>query len=359
MDLKTPLYDTHVKLGGKIVPFGGYMLPVEYETGMLKEHMAVRQAAGLFDVSHMGEIFIEGKGALDSLNVIMTNDFTNLKIGRVRYTLMCNDDGGIVDDLIVYRLAEDRFMLVVNAANTAKDDAHIRVHLLPDTEMHNRSESIGLLALQGPQSAAILYKLADQETIPTGYYSFREHVLVGGIECLVSRTGYTGEYGYEFYCTSDEVVKLWHKLMDAGSEFGLIPCGLGARDTLRLEASMPLYGHEMNESLSPLEAGLDFAVKMNKDFIGKDAIIKKGVPRKRVGMRVEGRGIIRENQDVYLGEKKIGVTTSGTYLAYLKGAYAMAYVETGTVEQGDQVEVDVRGRRIKAEIVPFPFYKSE
>ena len=154
-------------------------------------------------------------------------------------------------------------------------------------------------------------------------------------------------------------MKLWHKLMDAGSEFGLIPCGLGARDTLRLEASMPLYGHEMNESLSPLEAGLDFAVKMNKDFIGKDAIIKKGVPRKRVGMRVEGRGIIRENQDVYLGEKKIGVTTSGTYLAYLKGAYAMAYVETGTVEQGDQVEVDVRGRRIKAEIVPFPFYKSE
>ena len=188
MDLKTPLYDTHVKLGGKIVPFGGYMLPVEYETGMLKEHMAVRQAAGLFDASHMGEIFIEGKGALDSLNVIMTNDFTNLKIGRVRYTLMCNDDGGIVDDLIVYRLAEDRFMLVVNAANTAKDDAHIRAHLLPDTEMHNRSESIGLLALQGPQSAAILYKLADQETIPTGYYSFREHVLVGGIECLVSRT---------------------------------------------------------------------------------------------------------------------------------------------------------------------------
>lgn len=359
MELKTPLYDTHVKLGGKIVPFGGYLLPIEYETGMLKEHLAVRRAAGLFDVSHMGEIFLEGKGALDSLNFIMTNDFTNLKVGRVRYTLMCNEDGGIVDDLIVYCLAEDRFMLVVNAANTAKDDAHIRANLLPDTEMYNRSEEIGLLALQGPNSAAILQKLADTERIPTGYYSFCEHVSVGGVECLVSRTGYTGEYGYEFYCASDKVVELWDIIMETGSEFDLIPCGLGARDTLRLEASMPLYGHEMNENLTPLEACLGFAVKMNKDFIGKDAIEKKGIPRMRVGMRVEGRGIIREEQDVYLGEKIIGVTTSGTYLAYLKGAYAMAYVETGAVEQGDIVEVDVRGRRVKAEIVPFPFYKAE
>lgn len=358
MELKTPLYDKHVELQGKVVPFAGYLLPIEYPTGMIKEHMAVRTACGLFDVSHMGEIVLKGPGALASINHIMANSYAKLAEGRVRYTPMCNENGGVVDDLIIYRTSENGYLLVVNAANCAKDDAHIRANLLPDTEMENISEQVAQLALQGPKSTEILGKLIPQEQIPSKYYSFTANVNVGGITCLVSQTGYTGEVGYELYCAAADGPALWDILLEAGKDDGLIPCGLGARDTLRLEAAMPLYGHEMDDTVSPLETGLDFAVKMNKEeFIGKAGIEAIGTTRTRIGLKATGRGIIREHQEVFAGDKKIGTTTSGTYCAYLGGSYAMAMVATGSVSVGDSVEVEVRGRRVAAEVVELPFCK--
>lgn len=359
MELKTPLYDTHVAAGGKIVPFAGYLLPIEYGTGILKEHMAVRTACGLFDVSHMGEIVLKGSGALASINHLMTNDYTSLQIGRVRYSTMCNENGGVVDDLIIYRTGEEEYLIVVNAANCEKDDAHIRANLLPNTEMENISKQIAQLALQGPKSTEILKKLVAEEKIPVKYYSFTPDVFIDKIPCLLSQTGYTGELGYELYCPAEQAAKLWNILMEAGKEYGLIPCGLGARDTLRLEAAMPLYGHEMDDTVTPLETDLKFCVKMNKpEFIGKAAMERQGTPaRMRIGLKATGRGIIREHQDVYMGEKKIGVTTSGTFCAYLNGSYAMALVENGSVQIGDTVEVLVRKRRVAAEVVALPFYK--
>lgn len=359
MERKTPLYDVHVALGGKVTPFAGYLLPIEYEgAGMLREHMAVRTACGLFDVSHMGEIVLSGSGALASLNHLMTNDYTSLQIGRVRYSPMCNENGGVIDDLIVYRLGEERYLVVVNAANIERDDAHIRANLLPGTEMENISPRVGQIALQGPKSTEILSRLVEAEAIPKKYYSFTPDVDVKGIRCLVSQTGYTGEVGYELYCAAEDTPALWNVLLDAGRDLGLIPCGLGARDTLRLEASMPLYGHEMDDTVSPLETGLDFAVKMKKpEFIGQEGIRRMGTSRTRIGLHAVGRGIIREHQHVFLGERQIGVTTSGTFCAFLNGSYAMALVENGSVAVGDRVKVDVRGRMVEAEVVPLPFYK--
>ncbi len=358
MERKTPLYEKHVALGGKVVPFAGYLLPVEYPTGMIAEHMAVRTACGLFDVSHMGEIVLKGPGALASINHIMANNYTSLAIGRVRYSPMCNVDGGVVDDLIIYRTSENGYLVVVNAANCEKDDAHIRANLLPDTEMENISAQVAQLALQGPKSTGILAKLMPAEQIPAKYYSFTEKVTIKGIDCLVSQTGYTGELGYELYCAAADAPALWDILLEAGKDDGLIPCGLGARDTLRLEAAMPLYGHEMDDTVSPLETGLDFAVKMNKEeFIGKAGIEAKGTTRTRIGLKATGRGIIREHQTVFLGDRPLGTTTSGTYCAYLGGSYAMALVENGILRIGDVVDVDVRGRRVAAEVVALPFYK--
>lgn len=355
MEKKTPLYDRHVALGGKIVPFAGYLLPVEYPGGVIAEHMAVREACGLFDVSHMGEVLLEGPGALASLNHLLTNDYTNLAIGRVRYSPMCNAHGGVVDDLIVYRLGEERWFVVVNAANRDKDVAHMRANLLPETKLTDISDRVAQLALQGPKSREILAGLLPEQAIPEKYYSFQtQPVTVCGVSCLVSRTGYTGSLGYELYCDAQDGPALWDGLLEAGNGL-LIPCGLGARDTLRLEAAMPLYGHEMDDGITPLEAGLDFAVKLQKpEFIGKEALTP---PRRvRVGLRATGRGILREHQTVFLGETEIGHTTSGTYCPYLKGSYAMALVTAGVLQTGDAVEVLVRNRRVAAEVVPLPFY---
>ena len=359
MEQTTALYPRHQAAGGKLIPFAGWLLPVEYPAGLMNEHKAVRTAAGLFDVSHMGEVILTGPGALASLNHLMTNDFTNLAVGKVRYSPMCNDQGGVIDDLLVYRLGEESFLVVVNAANRAKDVAHMQANLLPDTKLEDRSDSISQLALQGPKAPEILARVAPQESIPKGYYSFTRELSVGGIPCLVSRTGYTGELGYELYCAWDDGPALWDVLMEAGRDFGLLPCGLGARDTLRLEAAMPLYGHEMDDTVSPLETGLDFGVKLNKaEFIGREALLAAGTPKRaRVGLKATSRGILREHQDVYLGETCIGHTTSGTFLPTLNGAYAMALVEADHAAVGTQVWVDVRGRKVTAEVVPLPFYK--
>ena len=359
MERKTPLYDVHVAEGGKIVPFAGYLLPVQYGSGVIKEHMAVRQQAGLFDVSHMGEVLFTGPTALDTLNHLLTNDYSNMAVNKVRYGVMCNADGGTIDDLVVYKFGEEAYLVVVNAANREKDYAHMAQNLLPGTKAEDISDSVAQLALQGPKAPAILKKLLPEDQIPKGYYTALPNVEIQGMKCMISRTGYTGELGYEIYTANEDAPKLWKLLRETGEEFGLIPCGLGARDTLRLEAAMPLYGHEMDETISPLEAGLDFGVKLNKDeFIGKDALVAAGAPKRvRVGMEVTGRGIIREHQEVYLGQEKIGLTTSGTHCPFLGKALAMALIDPAHAAEGTQLEVEVRGRRVPAVIVPLPFYK--
>lgn len=359
MELKTPLYDAHVKAGGKIVPFAGYLLPVQYETGVIKEHMAVRTQAGLFDVSHMGEVLCEGKDALANLQMLLTNNFDNMVDGQARYSPMCNEKGGTVDDLIVYKKADEKYLIVVNAANKDKDYEWMLTHQFGEVTFKDVSDQYAQLALQGPKALDILKKLTVEENIPEKNYYAVFDAEVAGIPCIVSRTGYTGEDGVELYLESSKAEKMWDVLLENGKEEGLIPCGLGARDTLRMEAAMPLYGHEMDDETTPLETGLKFAVKMKKEeFIGKKALEEQGEPKRtRVGLKVTGRGIIREHQDVYLNGEQIGCTTSGTHCPYLGYPIAMALVESGSVELGTVVQVEVRGRQVEAEVVALPFYK--
>lgn len=279
---------------------------------------------------------------------------------------MCNESGGVVDDLLVYRINEETYMLVINAANRAKDVEWMKKHVYGQVTFKDISDETALVALQGPKSKEILTKLAKEEELPVKYYTFRENVSVGGVSCLVSKTGYTGEDGYEILCKPEEIGKVWDDLLKVGEEDGLIPCGLGARDTLRLEAAMPLYGHEMNDEISPLEAGLSFAVKMNKeDFIGKSGIVNRGeITRKRVGITITGRGIAREDCPIYVKDEVsgeeilVGKTTSGTHCPYLKHAVAMGLVDVKYTEIGTQFLIDVRGRKITAEVVSLPFYKK-
>ena len=358
MERKTPLYDAHVAADGKIVPFAGYLLPVEYKaTGLVKEHETVRTACGVFDVSHMGELLFEGEGALGTLNHLLTNDYTTLAVGRCRYGALCQDDGGMLDDVIVYRRAEDAFLVVVNAANKDKDAAWMSARLLDGCAFRDASDDYAQIAVQGPDAPAVMER-AGASALPEKYYSFLEDVKVAGAPCIVSRTGYTGEDGFEVYCSPADARAVWDAVIAAGAT----PCGLGARDTLRLEAAMPLYGHEMDETVDPLEAGLAFGVKMDKpEFIGRDAIAAKGEPsRTRIGLRVTGRGIVRDGSDVFdAAGRLIGRTTSGTYLPHLKQACAMALVDAGAAALGDAVEADVRGRRVACEVVALPFYRRE
>ena len=359
MEQKTPLYAKHAAAGGKIVPFAGYLLPVQYPTGVIAEHMAVRTAAGLFDVSHMGELVFTGPDALRNLNHLLTNDFTGMYDGQVRYSPMCNDQGGCVDDLIVYKVHDTAYLVVVNAANKDKDAGWMREHLFGACEMEDISGRVAQVALQGPKSKQILLRLLDESVLPPKYYSFVQDVDLRGIRCLISRTGYTGEFGYELYCVSADAEGLWDLLLEAGADLGLIPCGLGARDTLRLEAAMPLYGHELSPEINPYEAGLGIFVKLDKpDFIGKAALqAARPVSRRRVGLRMTGRGIAREQCPVYGGDRQIGLVTSGTHCPYLGHAVAMALVDAAFQEPGTKVQVDVRGRRVEAEVVKTPFYQ--
>jgi aminomethyltransferase len=350
------LYDVHVALGGKIVPFAGYSLPIQY-AGVIAEHMAVRKAAGLFDVSHMGEILYTGPDALANLEHVMTNVFSGMGDGRARYSLICNEDGGVVDDVLVYRRRTGKYLVVVNAANIEKDFKWMRSRAFGDVSVTDISGEVAQIALQGPRSREILTRLAPPGDIPEKYYTFKEDADIGGIRCLVSRTGYTGELGYELYSAVPDAAALWKKISDAGEEFGLLPAGLGARDTLRLEAGMPLYGHEMDETVTPFEAGLDFAVKMTKEnFVGRAALERRKPERARVGLRVTGRGIVREGATVYADGRAVGRTTSGTHCPYLGGAYAMASVGLDCTSAGIRVEADVRGRMIEAEVADIPFY---
>ena len=339
MERKTPLYDIHVAEGGKIVPFAGYLLPVQYGSGVIKEHMAVRQQAGLFDVSHMGEILFTGPTALASLNHLLTNDYSDMPVNKVRYGVMCNPQGGTIDDLVVYKFGEEAYLAVVNASNREKDYAHMAANVLDGTKCEDISDSVAQVALQGPKAPAILKKLLPEDQVPKGYYTALPNVEIQGMKCLISRTGYTGELGYEIYTSNENAPKLWKLLRETGEEFGLIPC-------------------EMDETITPLEAGLDFGVKLNKaEFIGREALVSAGAPQRvRIGLEVTGRGIVRERQAVFAGGEKIGVTTSGTHCPYLGKAVAMALVDAQHTAPGTEVEVDVRGRKVAAKIIPLPFY---
>ncbi len=354
---KTPLYEEHLAAGGKMVEFGGYCLPVQYGTGVIREHMAVRTACGLFDVSHMGEILVEGGDAVPFLNHLLTNRYTVMRDGQARYSPMCREDGGTVDDLIVCKISDNRYFVVVNASNKDKDFAWMKARQSGAVEITDVSDRYAQIALQGPKAESILRRLTDR--IPEKYYTVDFDGRVGDLPCIVSRTGYTGEDGFELYTAADRAGSLWRMLLETGRDDGLIPCGLGSRDTLRLEASMPLYGHELSDSITPLEAGLSAFVKLDKpDFIGREALLQHAVPeRRRVGLKVTSRGIVREHQDVYLNGEPVGVTTSGTHCPFLGGAYAMALLRSDIPLQGAAVEVDVRGRRVEAETVPLPFYR--
>ena len=277
---------------------------------------------------------------------------------RDSYSPMCNENGGIIDDLLIYKFSDTLYMAVVNASNREKDAQWIREHLSGDVQFRDCSDEVAQVALQGPLAEKTLLKCTS-DAPPTGYYKFVRQMDVAGVSCLVSRTGYTGEDGFELYCAAAQATVLWDALLHAGAEFGVIPCGLGARDTLRLEASMPLYGHEMNDEITPVEADLSFFVKMNKpNFIGKASIEAKGAPkRRRTGLRMTGRGIAREGCKVYHDGQEIGVVTSGTHCPYLGHAAAMALLSTEYTQPGTPVEIDVRGRRIPAETVTLPFYK--
>lgn len=352
---KTPLYDAHIALGAKMVDFGGWALPVQYSS-ILEEHRAVREAAGLFDVSHMGELLVKGKDAFSFLQHMLTNDLTGMTPGRCRYSMVCYENGGVVDDVLVYMLEEGAYLVVVNAGNTQKDFEWFASHAEGEVAVTNESALWAQLALQGPRFLEVLGAAGVADGVPQKNYTFTESLDVGGISCLVSRTGYTGEDGVELYCKVEDAMGLHALLLEAGKGI-VLPCGLGARDTLRFEAGMPLYGHEMDGSITPLETNIAFCVKLEKpEFIGKDALLNNPPQRMRIGLKLIDRGIAREHADVYAGENKVGHVTSGSPAPYLGGNYAMALVNI-TDSDCDEFFIDVRGKKLLAERVVLPFYK--
>lgn len=356
MAKKTALHNTHKMLGGKIVDFAGYELPIQYGKGIISEHNAVRNAAGLFDVSHMGEIIISGPNATSALQRLVTNRVSTISENQCRYCLMCYKDGGIVDDLLIYKYNDNKYLLVVNASNVEKDYEWMESNLTDGATLKNISDDVSQIAIQGPKSSAILAKLTDISLIPVKNYHFADNVLVAGIKCLVSTTGYTGEAGYELYVENCYADALYNALLQAGREFGIEPAGLGARDTLRFESSMPLYGHELTAEVKAHETGLDMFIKLDEDFIGKDYIVNNPPEYCRRGLHIVDRGIAREHCNIYSNEGELlGYTTSGGPCPTIGGAYAMARVKLGITDT--EVYIDVRGRKLKAEWTNMPFYK--
>jgi aminomethyltransferase len=358
---QSPLHDRHVALGAKMVEFGGWLMPLQY-SGILEEHRAVRERAGLFDLSHMGELFVEGPDAGTALAAALVSNPPSLAEGRAQYSMITAPDGGIVDDLIVYRLGPERFLVVANAGN-----AHIVSDALAErlvgfkAVLDDRSLATALVAVQGPRSVDILQPLTDVNLDTLRYYGIAEGT-VAGIPALVARTGYTGEDGFEVFVDTASAGKLWDAMLKAGSDHGAGPIGLGARDTLRLEAGMPLYGNELDLETNPFEANLGRVVKLDKagDFVGRAALEKvarDGVARRLVGLIVRGRGIARHGYPVFAGDRRTGVVTSGTVSPTVGQAIAMAYVATADATPGTMLDVEIRGQRVPAEVVALPFYR--
>ncbi|MFC5652804.1 glycine cleavage system aminomethyltransferase GcvT [Paenibacillus solisilvae] len=359
---RTPLFPHYAAFPAvRCIDFGGWELPVQF-TGIQQEHDAVRRQAGLFDVSHMGEFLVTGMYAEAFLQQMTTNDIANLAAGQAQYTLMCYPNGGVVDDLLVYKYSDDQFMLVVNASNIDKDWAWLQDHIIGDVVMENRSRVTALLALQGPLASAILSRVTDADTGSLASFHFIHPAVVCGVPALVSRTGYTGEDGFEIYAPADQAGIVWKGLLAAGHGDGLIPAGLGARDTLRFEARLPLYGQELSPDISPLEAGLGYFVKLLKgDFIGRGALLeqqKLGLTRKLVGLELIDRGIPRPHYPVYADGSLIGEVTTGTQSPSLKRNLGLAMIKMDYTALDTEVLVEIRGKMLRARIVKTPFYKN-
>lgn len=360
---RTPMHHLYEKYGARTIDFGGWEMPVQF-SGIQKEHHAVRERAGLFDVSHMGEVKVYGSDSEAFLEHLTTNRVASLAVGQAQYTLMCYPEGGVVDDLLVYRLGEQEYMLVINASNTEKDIDWLQKHIDGDVQVEDISEEIALLALQGPRSAEILKQVTDVPIEEMDSFHFLQSVQVGDADVIVSKTGYTGEEGFELYIAREDAPSLWEQILTVGKDKGLEPIGLGARDTLRFEARLPLYGQELSPTVTPIEAGLGFFIKLDKGpFIGKEVLAEQkqhGAPRKLVGLEMVERGIPRPHYLVFAAredEHPIGEVTTGTQSPTLKKNIGLALLIREYAAVGKEVYVDVRGKRLKAQLVRTPFYR--
>ncbi|MFN0293755.1 glycine cleavage system aminomethyltransferase GcvT [Pedobacter helvus] len=357
----TALTEKHISLGAKMVPFAGYNMPVQYE-GINAEHATVRNAVGVFDVSHMGEFILKGENALDLIQRVTSNDASKLYDGKIQYSCLPNEIGGIVDDLLVYRIDEKTYMLVVNASNIEKDWNWIQKFNDKDVEMHNISDQTSLLAVQGPKTADALQSLTDMDLASMEYYTFKKGKFAGVDNVLISATGYTGAGGFEVYFENEHAEKIWDAIFNAGAEFGIKPIGLGARDTLRLEMGFCLYGNDIDDTTSPIEAGLGWVTKFTKEFTNSAALLAQkeaGVSRKLVGFEMVDRGIPRHDYVVVDADgNQIGKVTSGTQSPSLQKAIGIAYVAKEFAKEGTEIFIDIRNNKVKAKIVKFPFLKK-
>lgn len=356
---KTPLFATHVEMGAKMVPFAGFEMPVQY-SGLMEEHFAVREKVGLFDVSHMGQLMVEGPGAKDLLQFVTSNNLETLENNKAQYTCLPNEKGGIIDDLIIYQIDDQKYFVVVNASNIEKDYSHICKYNAFDAKVSNLSDGMSLLALQGPKALETLQKLTDADLSTVSYYHFTTGSIAEVQDIIISNTGYTGSGGYELYLPNEHVLKVWNALLEAGKEFGILPCGLGARDTLRLEKGFCLYGNDIDDTTSPLEAGLGWITKLDKgEFVGKTAISElkeKGITRKLVGFIMQEKAIPRNGYPVVDEDgKTIGHVTSGTMSPMLKVGVGLAYVEKQFSAVESKIYVQIRNKQIEAKVVKLPF----
>ena len=355
MALRTPLYEAHVKAGARMVEFAGWDMPVQYK-GVLEEHAAVREHVGLFDVSHMGEVTIEGPGALEAAQKLITNDLTKCKDGQAQYSALLNEKGGVIDDIIVYRYSPERLFICVNASGREKDFQWIKDHVGGSASVSQRSDDWAQIGVQGPDAVALVDALSEPRIADLAYYHFREATVAGLAGCIVARTGYTGEDGVEVFCPPQHARKLWDALVEKGG----MPCGLGARDSLRLEVAYRLYGNDMDEEHTPLEAGLGWIVKLDKPggFVGADALKAQkaaGLARKLVGFKLTGKGIARHGYPVLSGGARVGEVTSGTMSPTLKEPIGLAYVPSALAKEGTAIDVEIRGKPVAAQVAKIPF----
>ncbi len=359
---RTPLYEKHLALGGKIIDFGGWELPVQY-TGILEEHRQVRKAAGLFDVSHMGEIHVSGPDSEQTIQHLITNDIAGARENKVIYSPMCYPDGGVVDDLLVYKYSDTDFLVVVNASNTDKDFEWFLQNAKGKVTIENVSSQYAQLAVQGPQAEAVLQKLTGSKLRIIQFFTFDPSVEICTKRAIVSRTGYTGEDGFEIYISPEDAGLIWDSLLEAGKEAGLVPVGLGARDTLRFEAALPLYGQEISDKISPLEAGLGKFVKPGKgDFIGRDALVRQleqGLKRKLIGFEMMERGIPRSHYEVQVEGKNVGFVTTGSYSPSLDKNIGLALLDVNYAAEGTGIDILIRNKPVRAETTGIPFYKKK
>jgi len=355
------LNDTHIALGAKMVPFAGYNMPVQYE-GVTLEHDTVRKALGVFDVSHMGEFLAIGEGALDLLQLVCSNDISKIKVGQAQYNCLPNENGGIVDDLIVYRIRDNEYLLVVNASNIEKDWEWIKKHNTFNVDLKNISDDYSLLAIQGPKAVEAMQSLTGTDLSAIKFYHFEVAPFAGIDHVIISATGYTGSGGFEIYCKNAEAQQLWDKVMEAGASAGIKPIGLAARDTLRLEMGYCLYGNDIDETTSPIEANLGWITKFTKDFVNSDQLKKqkeKGTDRKLVGFELDDRGIPRQGYDIVDAEgNSIGIVTSGTQAPTVGKGIGMGYVPSALSAPGSKIFIQVRKNALPATVVKLPFYKG-